>query len=59
MKISVKRSVRRSVRAAAVLLCLSLACLLLPAWAAAEGGEWRVALVTDYGDITDQSFKQA
>ena len=26
--------------------------------ATAEGAEWRVAMITDYGDITDQSFNQ-
>ena len=39
-----------------VSLLLAL-CLMLGVAALAEG-DWRVAMITDYGDITDQSFNQ-
>ena len=41
-----------------VSLLLALCMLLAVATAAVAEGEWRVAMITDYGDITDQSFNQ-
>ena len=36
-----------------------LAAVMLLSVAAFAEGEYRVAMITDYGDITDQSFNQA
>ena len=40
------------------LVCVLLAVLMLLSVAAFAEGEYRVAMITDYGDITDQSFNQ-
>ncbi len=40
------------------LISLLLAALMLLSVAAFAEGEYRVAMITDYGDITDQSFNQ-
>jgi len=40
------------------LLCVVLAALMLLSVAAFAEGDYRVAMITDYGDITDQSFNQ-
>ena len=39
-------------------LILAVAMLLTMMPAAFAEGEYRVAMITDYGDITDQSFNQ-
>ncbi len=40
------------------LVCVLLAALMLLSIAAFAEGDYRVAMITDYGDITDQSFNQ-
>ncbi len=40
------------------LVCVLLAALMLLSVAAFAEGDYRVAMITDYGDITDQSFNQ-
>lgn len=40
------------------LVCILLAALMLLSVAAFAEGDYRVAMITDYGDITDQSFNQ-
>ena len=40
------------------LMCVLLAALMLLSVAAFAEGDYRVAMITDYGDITDQSFNQ-
>ncbi len=40
------------------LVCVLLAAMMLLSVAAFAEGDYRVAMITDYGDITDQSFNQ-